>query len=152
MTYTYALRWSCSLYHFWREQFKCHPDMLDKHLVELWEIYSNNGRFWIPTAFWHRKKNILTLEIKGATDKSKLLEPGRIWWANAKAWRNWTYLKNNFISFGTKMVVKWPTISPFSLQHPPFYGSQEEYTTQKREKVKGPRKRKGDGQEKIRNG
>ena len=33
-------------------------------------------------------------------------------------------------------------------QHPTFYGSQKECATQKVAKVKGPRKRKGNGQEK----
>jgi len=33
-------------------------------------------------------------------------------------------------------------------QHPTFYGSQKEYATQKVAKVKGLRKRKGNGQEK----
>jgi len=33
-------------------------------------------------------------------------------------------------------------------QHPTFYGSQKEYATQKVANVKGPRKRKGKGQEK----
>jgi len=33
-------------------------------------------------------------------------------------------------------------------QHPTFYGSQKEYATQKVAKVKGPIKRKGNGQEK----
>jgi len=49
-------------------------------------------------------------------------------------------LKNNVVSFGAKMVVKWSLIPiidqayfqalPIS-QHPTFYGSQKEYERQK---------------------
>jgi len=64
-------------------------------------------------------------------------------------------LKNNVVSFGAKMVVKWPTIPiidqayfqalPIN-QHPTFYGSQKEYERQKVVRVKGPRETKGKGQ------
>jgi len=63
-------------------------------------------------------------------------------------------LKNYVVSFGAKMVVKWPIIPivqayfqalPIN-QHSTFYGSQKEYERQKVAKVKGPRETKGKGQ------
>ena len=47
----------------------------------------------------------------------------------------------NVITFGARMVVKWPIIpvtdqDPSFVQHPTFYGSQKEYETQKVARVK----------------
>ena len=54
-----------------------------------WPKISNREwtlRFWISTAFW-------PLTLQRANRQIKIPEPGRIWSANAKAWRNWNCLK-----------------------------------------------------------
>jgi len=45
-------------------------------------------------------------------------------------------------------LIKIPFLGFVHNQQPTFYGSQKEYATQKLAKVKRPRKRKGNGQEK----
>ena len=66
-------------------------------------------------------------------------------------------MKVNGISFGAKMVVKWP-IRPITDQgpipgfvlskHPTFWRSQKRYEMQKVARVKQARKRRAKGQEK----